>query len=148
MIQPNIQLNFLAIGLAVLASFMVGFLWYSFLFGKAWQKEMGYTEKMEIDKKMMIKSLVLNIIGTFLMVWVFSHNIAAWDPKTWGINKSFMPPVGAALSSAIFTWLGFYVPQDLNKVSFHMRSWKLFFIETSHNLVSLLVAAFILVLMK
>lgn len=82
------------------------------------------------------------------MAWVLAHNIAAWDPKSWGLDKAFMPPVGAALSSAIFTWLGFYVPQDLNKVSFQMRSWKLFLIDTSFNLVSLSVAAFILVLMK
>lgn len=146
--EPNIQIHYLAVGLAVLASFLVGFIWYSFLFSKSWQKEMGYTEKMEIDKKRMIKSLLINVIGTFLMAWVLAHNIAAWDPKSWGLDKAFMPPVGAALSSAIFTWLGFYVPQDLNKVSFHMRSWKLFFIDTSYNLVSLLVAAFILVLMK
>lgn len=146
--EPNIQINFLAVGLAVFASFLVGFIWYSFLFSKSWQKEMGYTKKMEIDKKMMIKSLLINVIGTFLMAWVLAHNIAAWDPKSWGIDKAFMPPVGAALSSAIFTWLGFYVPQDLNKVSFQMRSWKLFLIDTSYNLVSLLVAAFILVFMK
>lgn len=146
--EPNIQIHYLAVGLAVLASFLIGFIWYSFLFSKSWQKEMGYTEKMEIDKKRMIKSLLINVIGTFLMAWVLAHNIAAWDPKSWGLDKAFMPPVGAALSSAIFTWLGFYVPQDLNKVSFQMRSWKLFLIDTSFNLVSLSVAAFILVLMK
>jgi len=146
--QPDIHLNFLAIGIAIFASFMLGFVWYSFLFGKAWQKEMGFTEKMEINKAMMIRSLLLNLIGTTLMVWVFSHNIAAWDPKTWGHESSFVSPAGAALSAAIFTWLGFYVPQDLNKVSFHMRSWKLFFIDTSYNLMTLLISAFVLVEMK
>lgn len=48
--EPNIQIHYLAVGLAVLASFLVGFIWYSFLFSKSWQKEMGYTEKMDIDK--------------------------------------------------------------------------------------------------
>ncbi len=143
--EPVIKLNFVAIGIAVLASFFLGFIWYSFLFGKAWQKEMGYTERMQVSKGQMIRSLLLNLVGTFLMVFVFSHNIAAWNPLTWGHSEPFMSQTGAAFSSAMFTWLGFYVPQDFNKVSFQMRSWKLFFIDTTYNLSSLLIAAFILV---
>lgn len=145
--EPQIQLNFLAIGLAVIGSFMTGFVWYSFLFGKAWRKEMGVSDDMQVTTKMMVTSLLLNFFGTILMVWVFAHNIAAWNPLTWGHTESFMSPTGSALSAAIFTWLGFYVPQDFNKVSFHGKSWKLFFIDTSYNLASLLVAAFILILM-
>lgn len=145
--EPQIQLNFLAIGLAVLGSFMVGFAWYSFLFGKAWRKEMGVSDDMQITPKMMVTSLLLNLIGTILMVWVFAHNIAAWNPLSWGHTESFMSPTRSAVSAAIFTWLGFYVPQDFNKVSFQGKSWKLFFIDTCYNLVSLLVAAFILILM-
>lgn len=145
--QPEIHLNILAIVLAVVGSFMTGFLWYSLLFSKAWRKEMN-AEDMQPNAKQMITSLGLNLIGTVLMVWVFAHNIAAWNPLTWGHEESFISPAGAALSAAIFTWLGFYVPQDFNKVSFHGKSWKLFFIDTSYNLASLLVAAFILVLMK
>jgi hypothetical protein len=143
--EPVIKLNFLAIGIAVLASFFLGFIWYSFLFGKAWQKEMGYTERMNVTKSQMIRSLLLNLIGTFFMVFVFSHNIAAWNPLTWGHKEAFMDPAGAAFSAAMFTWIGFYVPQDLNKISFQMRSWKLFLIDTSYNFASLLIAAFILV---
>lgn len=146
--QPTIHLNFLAIAIAVIASFFLGFIWYSFLFNKSWRKEMGVDENMQVTPKMMITSLGLNIIGTFLMVWVFSHNIAAWDPHTWGHETSFMSPTGSAISAAIFTWLGFYVPQDFNKVSFAGRSWKLFFIDTTYNLASLLVAAFTLVFMS
>lgn len=145
--EPIIKLNFVAIGIAVLASFLLGFIWYSFLFNKSWQKEMGYTERMQVRKGQMVRSLLLNLVGTFLMVFVFSHNIAAWNPSTWGHTEQFMSPAGAAFSSAMFTWLGFYVPQDFNKISFQMRSWKLFFIDTSYNLASLLLAAFILVFM-
>jgi len=51
------------------------------------------------------------------------------------------------MMSAIFTWIGFYIPQDLNKISFQNRSWKLFFIDTAFNLTSLMVSAFILVML-
>lgn len=142
---PNIQIHGIPVVLAVVASFMLGFLWYSVFFRRSWQKEMGYTEPMQVVPKQMVISLLLNLIGTFLMVWVFSHNIAAWNPKTWGINAEFMSQNGAAFSSAVFTWLGFYVPQDFNKVAFQMRSWKLFFIDTSFNLLSLIIAAFVII---
>lgn len=109
---------------------------------------MKVDDNIQVTSKMMITSLGLNIIGTFLMVWVFSHNIAAWNPLTWGYEEVFMSPTSAALSAAIFTWLGFYVPQDFNKVSFAGRSWKLFFIDTSYNLCTLLISAFVLVFMS
>jgi hypothetical protein len=50
-------------------------------------------------------------------------------------------------SAAFFTWLGFYLPVDLNRVAWEMKSWKLFFINTGYHLVALVVAAFILVMM-
>lgn len=40
------SINFLAVLVAAVASFAIGALWYSpVLFGKAWQKELGFTQK-------------------------------------------------------------------------------------------------------
>lgn len=40
------NINFLAVLVAAIASFALGALWYtSILFGKAWQKELGYTDE-------------------------------------------------------------------------------------------------------
>ncbi|HNV31146.1 MAG TPA: DUF1761 domain-containing protein, partial [Cyclobacteriaceae bacterium] len=42
----DIQLNYLAILVAALSTFLIGGLWYSpALFGKAWMKENGFTEE-------------------------------------------------------------------------------------------------------
>ncbi|MBK7243776.1 MAG: DUF1761 domain-containing protein [Saprospiraceae bacterium] len=38
----ELQINMTAIAIAVVANFVLGFLWYTPLFGKAWGKEMGY----------------------------------------------------------------------------------------------------------
>lgn len=86
------------------------------------------------------------VIGNFFMAFVFAHNIAVWDPRTWGQEP--MPgtnTVGTAMAAAIFTWLGFYFPGDLGSVAWEMRSWKLFFINTGYHLVSLILVAFILI---
>jgi uncharacterized protein (DUF486 family) len=40
--MPDIQINIIAIVIAVVANFFLGFAWYSVLFGRMWATEMGY----------------------------------------------------------------------------------------------------------
>ncbi len=146
--KPDIHINFLAIGIAVVANFILGALWYMPLFGKVWAKEMGISMDQKPPASVFVKSMVIMVIGNFLMAWVLAHNIAVWNPETWGHTvPSDMTPGLMATMSALFTWLGFYVPVDLNTVSWEMKSWKLFFINTSYHLASLLVVSFIITFM-
>ncbi len=143
--MEDFPINFLAIIVATVASFIVGFVWYTLLFGKAWAKEMGFDMNRKATGGEMAKGMLLNLLGNFFMAYVFAHNNAAW---------SFVPGMdvmsdGASIANAaIFTWLGFYVPQDFNKVTWGGKSWKLFFIDTGYHLVKLFVAASILILWK
>ena len=145
--MPNIEINYVAIAIAVVANFLLGFLWYTPLFGKAWAKEMGFDLTQKPPAGTMMKGMILMVIGCFLMAYVFAHNIAVWNPVTWGQPASEMSPMGTVFSAAIFTWLGFFVPQDLNRVAWEMKSWKLFFINTGYHLVALIVVAAILIMM-
>lgn len=141
----ELKINIIAILVAVVANFFLGFLWYTPLFGKAWGKEMGYPADMKPEKGVMLKGMLFMVIGNFLFAWVFAHNIAAW---------SFVPemaatePAVSALMAAIFTWLGFYVPGELGGTVWEKKSWKLFAINTGYHLMSLLVVAFILTFWK
>jgi hypothetical protein len=146
--EPIIQLNWIAILVAVVANFIFGALWFMPLFGKAWAKE------MKIDmagpkppSSVMIKGMVIMVIGNFLMAFVFSHNIAVWDSATWNAGPSPWPEAQRATMAALFTWLGFYVPQDLGRIAWEGGTWKLFFINTVYHFLSLLIAAMILVMM-
>jgi hypothetical protein len=143
--EPLIELNFLAIALATFAFFFLGFLWYTPLFGKVWAKEMGFSRDMEVSKTFMIRSLLLNLLGNFLLVYVLSHNIFAWDARSWGHETNFVGQLQAAIMSAGFTWLGFFLPQDLSAVTWQMKSWTLFFINTSYHLLGLIIVSLILV---
>jgi len=145
--MPTIEINYLAIAIAVVANFFLGFLWYTPLFGKAWAKEMGFDLTKKPPAGAMVKGMVIMIIGNFLMAYVFAHNIAVWNPVTWGLPASEMSPMSTVFSAAIFTWLGFFVPMDLNTVAWEMKSWKLFFINTSYHLLALIVVAMILIMM-
>lgn len=144
--MPEIHINMTAIILAVVANFILGFLWYTPLFGKIWAKEMGFN--LESGEKpaasVMIKNMAIMIVGNFLTAWVFAHNIAVWNPITWGLPASEMSPAATVMSASIFTWLGFYLPLDLNTVTWEMKSWKLFFINTSYHFLTLLIAAILI----
>ena len=140
----EMKINIIAIVAAVVVNFILGFLWYAAIFAKAWAKEMGYDPNMRPGKKEMIKGMVFMIIGNFLMAWVFAHNMAVWNPVTWGLPPSGMSPAANATMAAIFTWLGFYFPGDLGSTTWERKSWKLFFINTGYHFVSLLVVAMIL----
>ena len=142
--QPNIHINMLAVVIAVAANFILGFIWYTPLFGKAWGKEMGFDMNQKPPSSALVKGMVFMVIGNFLLAYVFAHNIAAWNPVTWGQAPSAMSPAQNAFMAAVFTWLGFFVPQDLGRVAWEMKSWKLFFINTGYHFIALLVVAMIL----
>lgn len=139
--MEELGISYTAIIVAALASFFIGFLWYSVLFRNAWAKEMGMNIDQPPPAGMLVKSLIMNLIGCFLLAFVFAHNTAAW---------SFVPGIdqmgkGAAIANAaVFTWLGFFVPVDINTVAWEGKSWKLFFINTSYHFAMVLVAAIIL----
>lgn len=146
--EPKIEINFIAIAVAVVANFILGALWYMPLFGKAWAKEIGISMDQKPPTSVFVRNMIIMVIGNFLMAWVLAHNIAVWNPSTWGRSvPSEMTPMLMATMSAIFTWLGFFVPVDLNTISWEMKSWKLFFINTGYHLASLLVVSYILVFM-
>jgi hypothetical protein len=139
--MEEMHINILAILVAVVANFILGFIWYTPLFGKAWAKEMGFDTSVKPAGGEIAKGMIFMIIGNFLLAYVFAHNIAAWSfvPGT-----DEMSPFMQVMSSAFFTWLGFYVPMDLSTVAWEKKSWKLFGINTSYHFFMLLVASIIL----
>jgi len=145
--EPNIQLNWTAVIIAVVANFILGYVWYSVLFGKAWGNAMKMDMTQKPESSVIVKGMLIMIVGNFLMAFVFAHNIAAWNPVTWGQAASSHPPMQNAFAAAFFTWLGFYLPQDMSKMAWENKSWTLFFINASYHFLSLLVAAMILIMM-
>jgi len=145
--MPTIEINYVAILIAVVANFILGFIWYTPLFGKVWAKEHGFDMTQKPPSGALAKGMIIMIIGNFLMAYVFAHNIAVWNPVTWGQPPADVSPVMNAFTAAFFTWLGFFLPLDLNTVAWEMKSWKLFFINTVYHLLALIVVALIIIMM-
>lgn len=133
-----------AILVATVANFILGFLWYTPLFGKAWAKEMGYDMSVKPATGDLAKGMIFMVIGNFLMAYVLAHNNAAWSFVP---GMSEMSPMMKVMNAAVFTWLGFYFPVDLGAVAWEKKSWKLFGINTGYHFAMVLVAAIILIYM-
>ena len=89
----------------------------------------------------MLKGMALMIIGNFLFVWVLAWTMAGWQFIP---NAKEMGPLVNGVNSAVFLWLGFFVPIHLSGIVWEKKSWKLFGINAGYHLVSLLIAALIL----
>jgi hypothetical protein len=144
--MPNITLNPLAIALAALAIFFISYVWYSVLFGRAWAREMGLPADHAASGAALARGLLLTALGAVLMSLVLANSMAVWQPKTWGLTAPGPQPVEQALSAAGFTWMGFVLPVLLHRLGWEKPSLQLFAINGGYYLVSLLAAAFILVL--
>lgn len=135
------KINFITVVVAVLINFILGFIWYTALFAKVWTKEMGYDPDMRPEKKTMIKGMALMLVGNFLFVWVLAWTMAGWQFIP---HAKEMGPMVNGINSAIFLWLGFYVPVHLSGVVWEKKSWKLFAINAGYHLASLVVVALLL----
>jgi hypothetical protein len=142
--MEELNINITAVLVAAIANFILGFLWYTPLFGKAWAKEIGIDMTRKPTGGEMAKGMTFMVVGNFFMAYVFAHNNAAWSFVP-GANE--MSTSLTIINAAFFTWLGFYLPVDLSRVAWEKASWKLFGINTGYHFLTLLVAATILTLM-
>jgi hypothetical protein len=146
--MPAIQINSLAILVAVVAGFFLSYVWYTPLFGKVWSKEMGFDPAEKTPTATLIKSLLLTVLSVFLITFVLANNIGAWTPSSWGVSAPGYSKFEQAFQAAFFTWIGFFVSNLLLGIAWEKRSWKLFAIDAGYYLTLLLIIAFVVVYMK
>lgn len=142
--MPDIQISYLTIAIAVAVNFFFGFIWYTVLFKRPWAVEMGFDPDEKPESTGMFRGMALNILGNFLLAYVLAHNIAVWNPVTWGLADSGASALSYAGMAAFFTWLGFFVPVLINTVAWEKKSWKLFAINGVYHLLALFLVAVIL----
>src|SRR3989344_1452723 len=101
----TIDVNYIGILVASIASFAVGALWYTVLFGKPWRKLMGVDER-EAQGKMSILPMVYGFFMVLIMVFVLAHFAIIFGvTSAWG-----------ALTLSFWVWVGFQAPLLANSV--------------------------------
>jgi hypothetical protein len=112
---------------AAVASFILGWIWYSRpVFGNIWMKESGVIPTEEDRKKMgqtLGTGFLADVVKAFFLLFL-SANVG-------GGGHPFL--VGFVV------WIGFLLPLLLTSKLYEKRSWTLFMINGGYQLASLLV---------
>jgi hypothetical protein len=129
------EINFIAVVVAAVASFILGGLWYSpLLFAKAWQRESGVTEEQMAGANMgMIfgLTLVLSLIAAF----VFALFLGPRPSMPLGLGAGFSAGLCWVTASLGINYL------------FERKSLKLFLINGGYHTLQFTVIGLVLALM-
>lgn len=132
------DVNGLAVIVAAIAAFVVGFLWHGPLFGRQWMSLAKITEAQikEAQAAGMGKTMLIAFVAQLVTAYVIAHFAVLWGAA--GI-------VGA-LRLAFWSWLGFVVPVLLNPVLWERRSVHLYLFNIVYTFVSFAVIALVVTL--
>jgi hypothetical protein len=134
--MPAVEINYLAVVVAALATFLIGGLWYSVLFGKLWMRLHGYTPEQleEMKRKGTTRPYLGSLLAYLVMALVFSV-LVDWTGVTTVAS-------GACLGATI--WLGFAATIGLTAILFSEKSLGVWLLDAAYQLVYLVVQGMIL----
>jgi hypothetical protein len=104
------EFNYFAILIAVVAQFLLGFLWYGPIFGKLWGKMHGFDKLSKETQQKMMKAM-----GPFYALQLFVTVITTF---VLDIFINFLPNDWNIYALAGFFWLGFVLPTQVSGVIF------------------------------
>jgi len=125
--------NWVAIVIAAIAQFVIGWIWYGPLFGKTWMSMMGMSQQ-SMGREGMSKTMILTFIGSLVTAAVLSMLVGWMGAKT----------LGAGIAAGFWAWLGFVATVTLGGVLFAKMSWNLYILNNAYQLISLAVMGAIL----
>jgi len=131
-------MGFVEILIAAAAAFMLGFLWYTALFGKAWQAETGITDE-QANSNMLVKHGL-----AFLMMCIISFginyvvNLHTIEEQTFA-HGAFHGGLSAMLSA---------IPAVAVHYLYQKKSIKLFLIDAGYVLSFFALSGGVLALLK
>lgn len=125
----NVEVNWVAIALATVASMVVGSVWYApSVFGNKWM------DWAKLDRKKIEKNgwtpILIAILASLVTAYVLAH-VTYLSNKFFG--NSYMMD---ALSTAFWVWLGFTAVRFWTHDSFEGRPLKLTVLNAAHELVT------------
>jgi hypothetical protein len=117
------EINLFAAVVASFTGLILGYLWYSVLFAKSWQKLSGVTESQ------MEKGMPMRALGSYLFTLVMALNLAAFIGPTQSASFGLFAGLAAGIG-----WVAMALGSNY---LFEHRSLKLYFINAGYNIILL-----------
>jgi len=135
----HIEVNLVAVLVAGVAAFVLGWLWYSpLLFMKPWLHSRGLDPASMAGMKMPVGKMAGELLRCLVLAFFVAHIVGEYSPKTWM----------AAAHFGIFLWVTFPVLIYWGTALWENHSWKTVAIDAGDWLVKLLAVTLILFFMK
>lgn len=127
------EINYLAVALAALSAFVLGFLWYTVIFAKPWQALIGMQSENGKVKTLNLGKL---LIGSLILEIIMAFNLAAFIGK----DASWSFGLAAGLAAG-FGWVALALGVNY---MFEGKSFKLWLINAGYNTVVFAVMGLII----
>lgn len=132
-VSQYVQTHALSVLLAVLASFIVGFLWHGPLFGKQWMKYNKLQEPKKEDFK--FSMMVPGIIASLVMAFVQALTLSA------AFQFVAVATIAEAFVLTVILWFAFVALVIVNEYTWAGKSIGHIVYDVSYYLASMLVIA-------
>jgi ABC-type Fe3+ transport system permease subunit len=133
----EVQVNYLAVLVAMFSSLVVGSIWYAqAVFGKRWAKLARID--MSSDRGSVVKPIVTTVVVSLITAYVLAH-VTYLSNQFFGY--SFLQD---ALTTAFWMWLGFTAARFVTHDAFEGRPVLLTVLNVSHELVTFMVMGLII----
>ncbi len=137
----EVDINWLAVILAAVASMVVGMVWYAkSVFGKKWQALTGVTDEQQ--KRGGTKAIAWSFVLSIIMAYVLAH---VTELSRYYFDVS---PIEAGLSTAFWLWLGISMTGMVIHALFEQRPKALTMMTVSSQLVTLLAMGLVIGLVR
>lgn len=131
-----VEINYLAVLVCGIISMVVGGVWYGPAFGKAWMKEVGYTEE-DIRKDFNPgKTYGQAVLGHIIMALVLAYLLSLTGAET----------IGDGIRVSLSAWIGFIFATKFINSLFAKQSFKLVMIDSGYQLVNIILFGIVLIL--
>ena len=129
-------MNWLAVVVATLAFFAVGAIWYTALFGKVWQREVGLSDEQLTGGRNMMLIMGTCFVLEFIVCLTVGHMFDFLAPSD---RAKMMIAVGLAL--------GVMAPAIGINYLYQRKSLKLFLVDAGHFLAGMAAVGAVFVLL-
>lgn len=127
------DINYIAVILAALSAFFLGYLWYSVIFVKPWQKELGMKDS---GNNAMPSNLGKLLLGSLILEIFMAFNLGAFI----GTGAGWQFGLAAGLAAG-FGWVALALGVNY---MFEGKSFKLWLINAGYNIVVFAVMGLII----
>jgi hypothetical protein len=132
-------LNYFAVIVAAIVSFMFGWLWYGVLFSKQWLRAIGKTEQELKAQGPSPMPFIISFIALVIMSWALAGVVGHLSPGEVSFKNGVI--------SAFFLWLGFVITTMTVNHAFHGTKRAVTLIDGGHWLGVLVLQGAVIGLM-